>query len=377
MGADAINAKKFTDWNTRQRVLGLVFDSEAETVSMPMEKIPKARGIVAVAFAASSLSRKAYRLLMESLRHVATCIRAARPFLRRLRQRESHLHRFQRVPVTPDMQQDLLWWWRVLHTPQLNGVSLEYFNALPAPDITVEMDASDYGLCALDVSSQAAFSYRFTADEHELIAEFKEGAPNGFDINFRELLSCAFAVHAWGRRWGCSVGHHGRPRHVLFRIDNTSAVAWQNKLASRNLRAQVIIRLISWWETSFQLRFSASHVAGTDNERADAGFRLAANPSYAVKFSSLTPGWSQVSPTVDIPDLADIWLRISERTPLPTPRSINTGELWPSGRPGRPVTVFPLRLPTSLSLSKYNISRILFSTASSMASGPEGPFAAS
>ncbi|KAE9186556.1 hypothetical protein PF005_g20800 [Phytophthora fragariae] len=327
MGADAINAKKFTDWNTRQRVLGLVFDFEVETVSMPMEKILKARGIVAAAFAASSLSRKAYRSLMGNHRHVATCIRAARPFLQRLRQRESHLHRFQRVPVTPDMQQDLLWWWRVLHTPHLNGVSLEYFNALPAPDITVEMDASDYGLCALDVSSQAALTYRFTANERELIAAFKEGAPNGFDINFRELVSCAFAVHAWGRRWGCSVGRNRRPRHVLFRIDNTSAVGWQNRLASRNPRAQVIIRLFSWWETSFQLRFSASHVAGTDSERADAGSRLAANPSYAAKFSSLTPGWSQVSPTVDIQGLADIWLRISERTPLSTPRSINTGKL--------------------------------------------------
>ncbi|KAE9023993.1 hypothetical protein PR001_g12778, partial [Phytophthora rubi] len=216
------------------------------------------------------------------------------------------------------MQQDLLWWWRVLHTPYLNGVSLEYFNALPAPDITVEMDAPDYGLCALDVSSQAALTYQFTADERELIAAFKEGAPNGFDINFRELLSCAYAVHVWG----CSVGRNGRPRHVLFRIDNASAVAWQNKLALQNPRAQVIIRLLSWWETSFQLRFSASHVAGTDSERADAGSRLAANPSYAAKFSSLTPGWSQVSPTVDIQGLADIWLCISERTPLPTPRSI-------------------------------------------------------
>ncbi|KAG6580279.1 Secreted protein [Phytophthora cinnamomi] len=72
LGADAINAKKFTDWNTRQRVLGLVFDSVAETVSMPPEKILKAREIVADAFAASSLSRQAYRSLMGSIRHGAT-----------------------------------------------------------------------------------------------------------------------------------------------------------------------------------------------------------------------------------------------------------------------------------------------------------------
>ncbi|EGZ26483.1 hypothetical protein PHYSODRAFT_483483, partial [Phytophthora sojae] len=234
----------------------------------------------------------------------------------------SYLQRFQRVPITPDMQQDLIWW----YTPRLNGVSLEYFNALPAPDIVVEIDASDYGLCALDVSSQVALTYQFSDSERALIAAFKAGTPNGFDINFRELLSCAFAVHAWGRRWGSGASRNDRPRHVQFRIDNTSAVAWQTKLASCKSRAQVIIRLLNWWETSFQLRFSASHVAGSDNERADTGSRIAANPSYAVKFSSLTPGWSPVSPTVDIQGLIDIWQRISERTPLPTPRSSNTAE---------------------------------------------------
>jgi len=72
LGADAINVKKFTAWSTKQRVLGLEFDSIAETVSMPAEKITKARRIVADAYSAGSLSRQAYRSLMGSLRHVAT-----------------------------------------------------------------------------------------------------------------------------------------------------------------------------------------------------------------------------------------------------------------------------------------------------------------
>ncbi|GMG16751.1 unnamed protein product [Phytophthora fragariaefolia] len=234
LGADAINTKKFTEWNTRQRVLGLVFDSVAETVFMPTEKIIKAQGIVATAFYSPSLSRKAYRSLMGSLRHVATCIRAARPFLQRLRQRESHLHRFQRVPITSDMQQELLWWWRVLHTPCLNGVPLEFFINLPVPDITVEMNASDFGLCALDISSQEDLTYQFTDEERGLVTAFNAGAPNGFDINFRELLSCAFAVHVWGHQWASRVPSGGRPCHIQIGIDNTSAIAWQNKLASRN-----------------------------------------------------------------------------------------------------------------------------------------------
>ncbi|KAG3034104.1 hypothetical protein PC119_g5041 [Phytophthora cactorum] len=184
------------------------------------------------------------------------------------------------------MSDDLLWWWLTLHTPQLNGVSLEYFNALPPPDTVVEMVASDFGIRALDVFAQEALTYMFTPAECELISEFNAGAANSFDINFRELRSCAFAV----QRWSMDAPINRRPRHAHFRIDNTSAVAWQNKLASRNPQAQVIIRQLSWWETSYRLRFSASHIAGAENTRADAVSRIPTSPSFAGVFALLTSG---------------------------------------------------------------------------------------
>ncbi|ETN00984.1 hypothetical protein PPTG_17300 [Phytophthora nicotianae INRA-310] len=132
--------------------------------------------------------------------------------------------------------------------------------------------------------------------ECELIAEFKTRATSGFDINFRELLSRAFAVHAWGERWSTISPICGRPRHVHFRIDNSSAIAWQNKMASHNPRAQVVILLLGWWETSYRLCFSASHITGGHI----------------------------VSPVVDVEGLTDIWHRIFARTPLPTPRLTST-----------------------------------------------------
>ncbi|GMF43337.1 unnamed protein product [Phytophthora fragariaefolia] len=164
-------------------------------------------------------------------------------------------------------------WWLVLHSPYLDGVSMACFNTLPPPDTVIEMVASDVGLCTLVVSSSLALTSAFSQDELDHIHEFKSGVANGFDINFRELLSCAFAADTWGRRWSTLAMPGGRSHHVYFRIDNTSAVAWQNKMASRNPRAQLIIRLLSWWETSFYLRFSASHVSGSGNSRADAGSR--------------------------------------------------------------------------------------------------------
>ncbi|OWZ12013.1 hypothetical protein PHMEG_00014885, partial [Phytophthora megakarya] len=208
------------------------------------------------------------------------------------------------------MKQDLLSWWLVLHDPQLNGVLPEYFNTLPPPNVVVEVDASDFGLCALGVSERFALTYQFSPAETALISDFKSGTSNGFGINFRELRSCAFAVNEWGKHWSSKSSRGRRPVHVHFQIDNTSAVAWQNKLPSRNPRAQVIIRV---------LRFSASHESGVNNSRADAGSHLSANPSFETLFASLTSGWTQASPKLDVQGLINIWQRISVFTALPTP----------------------------------------------------------
>ncbi|GMF42759.1 unnamed protein product [Phytophthora fragariaefolia] len=96
----------------------------------------------------------------------------------------------------------------------------------------------------------------------------------GFGINYRELLSCAFAVHTWGNAWASHQGDPpAAPVHVQFRIDNTSAVSWQTMMGSRNTRAQTVIRLRSHWELAFGLRFSSTHVPGAENRIADAGSR--------------------------------------------------------------------------------------------------------
>ncbi|OWZ23519.1 hypothetical protein PHMEG_0001586 [Phytophthora megakarya] len=133
------------------------------------------------------------------------------------------------------------------------------------------MDANDHGLCALDTTANVALTYQFSPRELRGIARFKTGEANDFDINFRELLSCAFATHAWGSCSSNCATDARRPLHVHFLIDNTSAMTWENCLASRNTRAQDIILLLGYWMSSLNLRFSASHIAGADNARADAG----------------------------------------------------------------------------------------------------------
>jgi hypothetical protein len=101
---------------------------------------------------------------------------------------------------------------------------MDFFRSLPTAVITVEMDASDVGLCAIVSSAKVALTYSFNAIEQQLIQQSKTVPSTGFDINYRELLSCAFTVHTWGPLRAARGGT--TPLHAHFRIDNASAVSW-------------------------------------------------------------------------------------------------------------------------------------------------------
>ncbi|KAE8891540.1 hypothetical protein PF003_g24437 [Phytophthora fragariae] len=187
------------------------------------------------------------------------------------------------------------------------------------------MDASDLAICTFVAADKLVLRYFFTPEERRLIHASKSDPSVGFDINYRELLSCAFAVHAWGQQWSSRrASTHGPPVHVRFKIDNMSAVAWQNKTASRNHPAQTIIRLLGHWELVFGLRFSAMHVTGADNRIADAGSCSSHGSTMHTIFNELTRDWLEVPPPVDVASLEAIWHSICVPTPSPTPLSPST-----------------------------------------------------
>ena len=122
-----------------------------------------------------------------------------------------------------------------------------------------------------------------------------------------------------GERWSRGQARDAMPIHIEFRIDNTSAVAWNNKLCSRNARAQDIIRLLGHWEVVFRLRFSASHVAGADNVQADAGSRSFTSPSHLALFKSRTRSWTQEPCQLTSDSFPRLWRTIIDSTQLPIP----------------------------------------------------------
>ncbi|OWZ17013.1 hypothetical protein PHMEG_0009108 [Phytophthora megakarya] len=85
-------------------------------------------------------------------------------------------------------------------------------------------------------------------------------------------MSTIFATIVWGPLWeGSSTS---TPRHVRFLIDNTTAVAWCNKRASRNPFAQLLLRLQALLEVRYNFYSSTGHIAGETNIMADAGSRV-------------------------------------------------------------------------------------------------------
>ena len=216
-----------------------------------------------------------------------------------------------------------------MRSNDLNGAPMRFFHQLTTPDVIVEMDASDYGLCALDTRHRRFITHAFSSTELQLVAEFKSSHDNNFDINFRELLSVAFAVYIWKDRWA-RIAHHNL-LHVHFRIDNTSAVAWQSRMSSKNPRVQELLRLIGHWKHGRRLRFSSSHIPGLDNVRADLGSRLTGPHPHPHRFASLTHGWSQDRAPGDHSIFPMLWRAVCERTPLPppplpsTPQRLGTG----------------------------------------------------
>ncbi|GMF48086.1 unnamed protein product [Phytophthora fragariaefolia] len=264
LGLEAINDKKFTSWNTCQRVLGLEFDTVNEIVSMRGSKIDKDRRIVAEAYAANDLTRKAYRSQMGSLRHEATCIRVV-DLSSSVFVLVKASYRFQHASISDDMKQDLLWRWSILHTPQLNGVSLGYFNTLRPPDVVIGMDASDFGLCALDSSVKEALTYQLSAYELGLISMFKNGDNNGFDNNCRELLTCGFAVNTWGSRWSASTSQYRRPRYLVSYLRAHSVVDStydQYSIALSKWFVWTSRRGIPAWLSGVPLTDQVQHISG-------------------------------------------------------------------------------------------------------------------
>jgi hypothetical protein len=156
------------------------------------------------------------------------------------------------------------------------------------------------------------------AQREYLLVEFSTTERAGFatgdshlGINVRELLSVMLAAQAWGVRWQPSSSHGAT--HVRCWIDNTSAVAWNNRRASRNAVAQQWLQVLALLEVHNGFYARAAHIAGAENGLADAGSRVGSSPAARLAFAHRVCGWTQVRIPARWRDVSAVWADLSSR----------------------------------------------------------------
>ncbi|OWY91400.1 hypothetical protein PHMEG_00040035 [Phytophthora megakarya] len=289
LGPRSINEDKFSEWCTEIVALGLLWNTVRRTVSIPNEKVVKARLRVEALLKLGTASKTELNKVLGSLRHVAICLRAAKPFYQRLQGQSTKAPRLGRIRMSRGATADLFWFQQILQLGCLAELPLAMFGTLPTPDVVLLMDASDSGLAVLDPASNEFIQLKFDQDEEKMVKEAVTTASK-FSINVREHLCIALALWTWGSKWNQQAG---KLIHIKCWSDNMSAVSWCNKLHSKNSFSQEINRYIGLAEAYFNLRVSVDHIPGARNSMADAASRAWTEP-HKSRWSNFSSCWNQV-----------------------------------------------------------------------------------
>ncbi|OWZ03126.1 hypothetical protein PHMEG_00025201 [Phytophthora megakarya] len=171
LGYRSINESKFSTWSSEIVALGLLWNTERRTVSIPRAKIAKARGRVSNMIKPGSATKTEFYKVLGSLRHVTNCLRTAKPFYQQLQAQCNSAPRFGKVMLSSGASADLEWFQLILDHGCPAELPLRMFGDLPEPDVALYMDASNTGLAILDPAWDSYTQLKFDLDELVLIDE--------------------------------------------------------------------------------------------------------------------------------------------------------------------------------------------------------------
>ena len=332
LGTQACNDDKFTEWSRRGKALGMIFDFDERTVSMPEAKITKVVGRLLALLSSPLVTAHELRKAMGLLRHVTTCVPVAKPFFHRVQARLCVLGKSAaRLPLGAGATEDVHWLLALLRSGALNGIPMSRFTGTAPPKVHIEMDASDWGVCGVWHAQRRYFAIQWDDEEKTLIEKFKTQENMSFSINLRELLGAYFAMVLWAKDWREAFG---ADTHIRFWIDNTSAVAWAMARSCRHPGAQAVLRVMALLEAANHIYISANHIPGVLNVWADAGSRMWTSPTAGSKFQELNRGYAQEEVDKDWRKPSIAWASYSKTPHSPGQATAPMGELGNNGGAG-------------------------------------------
>ena len=225
--------------STRMTFIGVLFDSEALTLSVTPERLQEILSLLDVWLLKSKATLHDLQSLIGKLSFITSCVQASRVFMCRLLLWLRQIHgkkSAQQIPVS--VHKDLLWWKTFL--PQYNGVSMMLLEDFSEPDALFSCDAFPSSCGGM---MQASYF-------HEEFPSFIQ--EKQLHINALELLTIVVALKLWGSKL--------RGKKVLILCDNMSSCMLINRGISRDEFHQSCLREICYIAAQGEFIVRTQHI---------------------------------------------------------------------------------------------------------------------
>ena len=228
--------------------LGILLDSHKMEMRLPEQKLNDLTNTVTTWLNRTVSSKRDLLSLIGLLAYATKVVPEGRPFLRRMiNLASSFKHLDHPIRLNADFKSDLMWWHLFLHT--WNGVSCLHTHTRHPPDLEFYTDASGTWGCG-------AYYH-----PHWLKIYWPESWRD-YPITIKELLPIVLAVAIWGQQWS--------GKHIRCRCDNMAVVNILYSRTSKDSAIMHLVRSLHFFLAHFDIKLTASHIAGKSNDLADA-----------------------------------------------------------------------------------------------------------
>lgn len=251
--------------------LGLQFNSEEMTVSIPPDKMAKLRTELEFFKDKRRATLKQIQRLCGILAHCSKVIKGGRTFSNRaISLLKGWPSKRKRIKLDQGFRFDLYWWLNFAQT--FNGKNLMVkYNYGDGPSFYTDSCLAGYGLWVEDDWQAGYFNSELSTDtsrfspkhNHWLNVHLDQETPS---INVLELIPVWLSLRRCGGNW--------RDSHVVCYTDNSSVKYMVNKGSSTNELCMVLLRDTFWLCAVNNIYLTARHIAGSSNVLADLLSRI-------------------------------------------------------------------------------------------------------
>ena len=256
------SVQKSVSPSTQVEFLGILFNSETQTMEVTKERLLEISMLVEVWLKKSRATKKELQSLIGKLSFISKCVFGSRIFISRLllslQGLKKQNHRFK---IGSEFRKDLSWWKSFLVS--FNGVTYIPEVIWSDPDFHMSTDA-----CLTGAGGWSNSSY-FSESFPDFIKEAN------FHINILEMLAILVGLRIW-----CKSFQNFR---IQLLCDNQASVTVINTGRTKDKMMLKIVRELAYISVHNNLQIRAVHLAGNSNRIADLLSRAPENPGMKVE----------------------------------------------------------------------------------------------